>query len=505
MSQYYKIVIYNNENLTNPVTIASSQNNAGILSPQVDKEINTAGSFSFTVLPTHPQWANGFNRMKTIVDVIIRDTIVFRGRITEITSDNYKQKSITCEGALAWLIDNYRPKSKDILENMMAFKSVVSSELDDYNTLMENYKRFTVGTCEPAGYSGNLIPEASILDNSYYSKTDGVTIVSDNSYVCSSEYVSFSQSKTYKLYVKTYKSSDSATSIFYCYGTGRAYLGNVSGSTLTKAKITEAGMDATSVKTIRVAGKGNRSGMFWLTTLDDEVEETDDNEWGGGNYGDFMVNWINDAQHMIMRSRSVGTTNYIDILNPNKVTSNVSSSNSTELLDAPTITFADNLLNLSTESVEIEPYSIIYPIFEGEAYPSAFPTVQIPNAVTAYGKIVKEIDFGKKPSSSSDSLYQKRLNKIKSLYDPSIPNSFTVTALDKRMIFDNDEWSLIDVGDIVKLVSAPHSVNVALLCLSLKLDIYNPSNNQYKIGQYVDGSTNSRIETLTESFTRNKN
>ena len=85
-----------------------------------------------------------------------------------------------------------------------------------------------------------------------------------------------------------------------------------------------------------------------------------------------------------------------------------------------------------------------------------------------------------------------------------IPDSFTVKALDKAVIFDNSQLSIIDVGDPVRLVSSPHGVSSVLLCLSMTLDIFEPSNNSYTIGKYVDDTEDYRIKTLTESFTKEK-
>lgn len=497
MRMYYEITVYPDGDYVDGRLLACSNDNPGILSPEIDKEINTSGTLSFTILPNHPEWGC-FRRMVSVIEVIMRDQLIFRGRVIEISEDNFKQKSIKCEGALGWLVDNYRPKSKDVLENMKAYVSSISKELEKFNALMEECKQFSIDICEPAGYTGNLIEDGDVIEKKYYSKSDGETLVSNNDYSCNSSYIDYDNSKTYKFYSADYSSDSESTDTYYCYGANSNYLGYVGGSTLNSSKISSAGMTPGNVHFIRVSGKAKSGELFWLTTTDSELEGTSENEWGGGTYADFFSDWLKDSQHMIFRSHAYtdDTTNFLDVLNPNRRTESAEVSG--ELI------FGNNMIEITRENVDIQPYSIIYPIFEGAADPTNFPTETISSAVTVYGNIVKEIDFGKKPSSKEDKVYKRRMAKIKSLYDPTIPSSFVVKALDESLIFDNEEFMILDVGDVVSVKSESHDIDENLLILSMKIDLFNPSNNEYKLGQYVDDNEDTKIKAFTESFTKSK-
>ncbi len=88
----------------NGTTLCTNTDMNGIIDPQVQKEVNTAGSLSFTVLPTCTRW-NEFKRMRCYLDVLVNGYNIFRGRVMSISDDIYNQRTIECEGALAFLMD----------------------------------------------------------------------------------------------------------------------------------------------------------------------------------------------------------------------------------------------------------------------------------------------------------------------------------------------------------------------------------------------------------------
>lgn len=579
-SQFY--AIYAGTDLGNMTLLCSSEYNPGISMPTIDKELNSAGSFTFTMAPDHP-YVDSIKRYLTIVDVYLRGTIVFRGRVFDLSSNFYKELNVSCEGNLSWFSDNYRPKANDeVIENTKPFNSIIRNRVSAYNADMEAYKNFRVGVTEPPSYIGNLIDGDTVMDDMKIDTSDGETLLNSPGWLCETGYIPYESGETYVLYVGSYDTVVGSTNTFCLYGEENLYLGYVVTNELTDERIEAAGITVSNVASIRVSGArvsspdisqatevyvtsgtwyvrekpsskakaigtvkakqtypyvnttnngwveiifNKRHGyviktrleiryptqqsdipvidddidlkdyLFWLTTKDEEVEADASNTWGGGSWGDYLRKWLNDTHHLVIRARVVNNENVLDVLNPRRKASPVSE-----------FVLGDNLIDITTESEKFEAYSYICPTFDGESYPSEFPPVEIPNAVAVYGKIYREIEFGEKPKTKAKKkLYRNRLNTLLSIYDPTIANRFVVKGLDKRLVFDNTDFTIIDVGDTVRVKSPYHlGKTVDLICLSLKIDVFNLQNSQYQIGQYIDDQQDTRIKTLTESFTRKK-
>ena len=82
-----------------------------ILSPKLKKETNKADSFEFMILPSHEKYGS-FEKKKTFVFLTRDDKCIFRGRVSDVKTDIYKQRTITCEGDLAFLADSIQPPNK---------------------------------------------------------------------------------------------------------------------------------------------------------------------------------------------------------------------------------------------------------------------------------------------------------------------------------------------------------------------------------------------------------
>lgn len=89
-----------------------------ILSPSLEVELNSAGTFSFTLPPTHSTMTDNWYAQPDVlsgeIDVYEGDNIVWFGRPLEVARDWNNQKVIKCEGALAYFNDTVqRPKEFD--------------------------------------------------------------------------------------------------------------------------------------------------------------------------------------------------------------------------------------------------------------------------------------------------------------------------------------------------------------------------------------------------------
>ena len=82
-----------------------------ILSPKLKKEINKADGFDFMILPSSFHY-DSFEKKKTILFLTRDNKCIFRGRVSEVKTDIFKQRTINCEGDLAFLADTIQSPNK---------------------------------------------------------------------------------------------------------------------------------------------------------------------------------------------------------------------------------------------------------------------------------------------------------------------------------------------------------------------------------------------------------
>lgn len=85
--------------------------NVVLISPTVKIAENTAGSFEFTILPTHPYYTE-INELSSVITVYDNDNEFFCGRVVEISKDFYNKKHVVCEGELAYFNDSIQRPTK---------------------------------------------------------------------------------------------------------------------------------------------------------------------------------------------------------------------------------------------------------------------------------------------------------------------------------------------------------------------------------------------------------
>lgn len=124
----------------------SNLENLQIFEPSLELEINKTGSFEFTIFDDHPYFPL-LQKLKTIVTVWQDDYLLFRGRIFEESIGFHNEKSIICEGDLAFLLDS--------IQRPMSFSGTAAEllniYLDSHNAQVDEYKRFTLGNVTVGG------------------------------------------------------------------------------------------------------------------------------------------------------------------------------------------------------------------------------------------------------------------------------------------------------------------------------------------------------------------
>ena len=113
-----------------------------LIGPSLTMELNTAGSFEFTLPPSHAF----YDRVKPLASTIAiyeDETLLWFGRPVEIKTDFYRQKVVYCEGALAFFNDSVqRAHEYDRISLHAFFRTVIGN----HNAQVGADRQFTVGS-----------------------------------------------------------------------------------------------------------------------------------------------------------------------------------------------------------------------------------------------------------------------------------------------------------------------------------------------------------------------
>ncbi len=97
--------------LDDTTDIHTSNIDCMLLNPSIELEMNSAGSFKFTLPPTHPNW-DDIRVLKSTIDVYENDELIFTGRVANIEKNWNNERVVTCEGALAYFNDSIHRQMK---------------------------------------------------------------------------------------------------------------------------------------------------------------------------------------------------------------------------------------------------------------------------------------------------------------------------------------------------------------------------------------------------------
>lgn len=112
-----------------------------LIDPQLSMELNVAGSFEFTMHPSHPFY-DDVNPFTSLIEVFESEVLLWFGRPVEITTDFYNQKKVYCEGAFAFFNDSVqRVHEYNSISVHEFFRTVIAN----HNDQVDSYKQFVVG------------------------------------------------------------------------------------------------------------------------------------------------------------------------------------------------------------------------------------------------------------------------------------------------------------------------------------------------------------------------
>lgn len=113
-----------------------------LLNPVLNTELNTAGSFEFTMPPSHTFY-DDVHPLTSTVEVYEDESLLWFGRPVEIKEDFYKQRSVYCEGAMSFFNDSVqRLHEYDSISLHTFFRTVIAN----HNSQVAADRQFSVGS-----------------------------------------------------------------------------------------------------------------------------------------------------------------------------------------------------------------------------------------------------------------------------------------------------------------------------------------------------------------------
>lgn len=433
----------------------------GILSPTVTQELNKSGSFTFTILPNHPLY-DSIHRFTSYVQVYQDNEELFSGRVLELSTDIYRQRSVTCEGSLAYLLDTI--VETGTTEGMTAgnyFRQLIQKHNDQvvWTETLEDGTVVTHGTEKQF-----VVGAVTVKDYNYKKDEEGHPVDKDGNII--------SVYDTDKL-VYAYEYADEAkTEIVYetDLDGNLVYETDLVGNPLMDAD----GNPIPKPKTLS---------RTFIVTQDDTVKsEIDDNllsEIGGYVRTRYVVDENGNG------------VNYIDYLN-----------DFGELSDQ-NIEFGVNMLSM-TETIQSQDiFTVLKPMMSGEdkggVIMDAFKKlaggkdyIEITPAMKKYGRIVRSVSFS--DIKSATDLMEQALIYVEDNYK-DLPSTFSCTAIDLKLLGYTDTY--LTCGKKVGIYSEPHNIAQAKVCTGATFNLENPDKNSYEFGD--DTRTKVRRKAITSS------
>ena len=111
---------------------------------KLDLELNKAGSFSFTIYPSHAKYEI-LRPLKSIITVYQNDYMIFRGRVLNTTKGFYNEKQVLCEGELAFLCDSVQRPYDFSDSSHMTIAELFTFFITRHNGQVDESKEFKIG------------------------------------------------------------------------------------------------------------------------------------------------------------------------------------------------------------------------------------------------------------------------------------------------------------------------------------------------------------------------
>ena len=133
-----------------------------VANPKCDLELNTTGTLSFDIDPTHKYYDN-IHKVSSVITLLEDEEIIFQGRCMDDDIPFDRVKHIECEGELSYLLDSIvRPYNFS-----GSVSDLVNLYINSHNNQVESKKRFTVGQVTVEDPNDYIVRAASSYPNTW--------------------------------------------------------------------------------------------------------------------------------------------------------------------------------------------------------------------------------------------------------------------------------------------------------------------------------------------------
>lgn len=112
-----------------------------LMSPKLELELNSSGTFDFEVPPSNPLYGS-IEPRRSMIQVLKNEKEIFCGEVREIEKDSYNVKQVSATGELVFLFDSIQPQAEF---HDLTTRQMLETWLNEHNSQVEDRKKFYVG------------------------------------------------------------------------------------------------------------------------------------------------------------------------------------------------------------------------------------------------------------------------------------------------------------------------------------------------------------------------
>lgn len=419
-----------------------------IHSPKVVLEVGKAGTFTFNI-PYTNKYYDKLYQLRSMILVEWGDqrkrTEIFRGRVFQISMSFARMRTVTCEGILAYLVDSmikgtsYKGKARKL------FRKII----EKHNELMKDYpdKKFEVGTVNIED-ADVVLPGKKEDEDGYYTDKYSQAIIESVDDEWMTSYDAINNILVDYLGGYLIARHDSST--------GKNYIDYLN----------DSGMKDATEDTVQAAhdlsGKYRNYGIANPGINTGDLDDIMDNEGFKNLKIEYGVNLLDLKEEMDVEDLCTVVIPLGDSEDDKTLTIE-NATNKTEDPDVKVVKIGGKEVGIAHKK-----------------------------AVEKYGWVVKTHSFSN--VNQANTLFTNGRKWLKD--NRNIPARYTISAVDLKFLNGESADDVIRLGEMVPIVSAPHGLNMKLMCTKIEYDLENAANNKYTLG--------NPEQTLTERYKKNK-
>lgn len=496
-----------------------------LVKPTLKLQENAAGSFEFTMVPTHPEYDTVVKMISIIV--VRRDgNTIWTGRPLSEHTDFYGNKQIVCEGALAFLNDTIQDPQEYVNKNV---KYIFRAIIEAHNAKVEQKRQFSFGSITVQDFDDDYFYETNYnstwttIKEQFIDRLEGHVSIHYNGsdttpyidysedYNTTSQEINFGENLLD--FSKDYDMSNLFTVIFpkgqeitqnttgtdagddrnpqtsnktsYVNGVTVSYTVITSDIRVT-AKVTNITVD----NTVKYQGEYN----FKVVLGDNTIVSRDATYTSTTVNGEPVRNYqqakacveagITEANQKITNDTAKNTYMRDKEAKSDNLVINVFGKSTTIKINIPVKDYASEYLTGKPK----REYTTIASVNNGSVY------LENTTAINTYGRIEREIEF-------NDVDIPKKLKELGQRYLQSTQfddMSLTVSAIDLHYL--NPSIQFLDFLDQVRCISSVHGMDKVFPITELDIPLDSPDQVTYTLGKNNSATMSSKTVANSSNF-----